>query len=356
MTSREKHYIERHANKVLRKRIAWKKWLKKKNLRKYKGNKKDRMYERLISGLKSVRVPGVFSFIENPEEVIRFINNLKVYLKERTKVFVNLKKVEEIDYGAITTLLAVMYDFKSNKVYFNGNLPKNKRIKKLIEDSGFFIQLDKPKSEGIQYTIGKQNQMFTKANKVVVSELGRPIMEDTSKTVWGEPKIYKGLQRVLVELMQNTNNHADLNDKGKERWWLSVNHDIESKKVSFVFVDYGVGVFESLKNKHKGSKWFNAVKIIIERIKYGKSHEVLKMLLEGDLHLTVTGEHFRGKGLPGIYEVLMRNQISNLFIITNTVFADVTNINYRELNNSFSGTFLCWEINQQNECLKWTIS
>jgi len=73
------------------------------------------------------------------------------------------------------------------------------------------------------------------------------------------------------------------------------------------------------------------------------------------MHLTVTGQHFRGKGLPGIKEVLDRNQISNLHIISNDVFTNVQNDNYHLLNNEFSGTFVSWELNESNQNLKWIV-
>ena len=79
------------------------------------------------------------------------------------------------------------------------------------------------------------------------------------------------------------------------------------------------------------------------------------MLLEGDMHMSVTGQHFRGKGIPGIKQVLDRKQISNLSIISNDVTADVTNNIYLKLNNQFSGTFIAWELNESNINSKWIL-
>ena len=76
--------------------------------------------------------------------------------------------------------------------------------------------------------------------------------------------------------------------------------------------------------------------------------ELLKLILTGELHKTATGEHFRGKGLPGIYEAFGRNSFSNLFIITNNVYADIASGEFRNLNCNFNGTFLYWEINNTN--------
>ena len=71
--------------------------------------------------------------------------------------------------------------------------------------------------------------------------------------------------------------------------------------------------------------------------------------------MTVTGKHFRGKGLPGIKQVLDREQISNLSIISNNVNANMKNNKYLKLKNQFSGTFVAWELNESNVNSKWIL-
>jgi len=224
-----------------------------------------------------------------------------------------------------------------------------------LQSSQFFDRLNKPIISESEYSIQKTDQIFTKANKVVVPLLGYNVMQEASKTIWGEKRMCKGMQRVFLELMQNTHNHASFEQEGEMFWWLSVNHDVENKKVSFVFVDYGLGIFESLSNKPAESKWSGYLQKIKTRVGYENNAEILHKLLDGELHLTVTGKSFRGKGLPGIREVLKRNQISNLRIISNNVSADVFNAQYNLLGNKFNGTFLYWELCQSNENKIWNI-
>jgi hypothetical protein len=74
--------------------------------------------------------------------------------------------------------------------------------------------------------------------------------------------------------------------------------------------------------------------------------------MDGKLHLTVTGKPYRGKGLPGIADVLRKNQLSNLNVITNDVIANIENDTYRINKNSFEGTLISWEINHETKsCL-----
>lgn len=354
-TAKYKKRNTRRALASLRRNLISKEKRKKKRCKKHGKNKFQREEERLIGDYNKVTVPKYFSFIEKPDATIEFINKLeKLYLNKRN-VFVNLKEITYLDYSAVAVLVSVMFSFKSRNIKFNGNFPANPLIRQMLINSDFFKYLHKPIGNKIEYRVGKENQIFTRANKEVNSELGLLVMAEASRTIWGVNRTCKGLQRTLLELMQNTNNHADINKKGEKHWWLSVNHDKQNKKVSFIFIDYGVGIFESLKNKPHANKWFGWFEKIKNRLMYGGNDEIFKMLLEGSMHLTVTGQHFRGKGLPGINEVLERNQISKLKIISNDVIAKVYKKEYRKLNSEFSGTFVYWELNENNINTKWII-
>lgn len=331
--------------------IIRKKKLPKKRYR----TKEEIVYDESIKYYNVISAPLKFSLIENPEETIVFINELEKSYLEKERVYVDLRKITFLDYSAVTVLVSVMFSFKTRNIKFNGNFPENLHLAKMLIDSEFFKFLNRPITAKIEYTIGKENQIFTRANKEVNSELGLVVMEEASMTIWNKKRTCKGLQRTLLELMQNTNNHASVIQKGEKHWWLSVNHDKVNKKVSFIFVDYGIGIFESLKNKPEENKWYGWFDKLKEKLSFGKNFEILKMLLEGDMHMTVTGQHFRGKGLPGIKQVLDRTQISKLQIISNDVFANVENNKYLKLRNEFSGTFVAWELNETNINTEWIL-
>ncbi|ESU18407.1 hypothetical protein FCR2A7T_29890 [Flavobacterium cauense R2A-7] len=309
---------------------------------------RDRLFEKIDT-------PKNFSLITNPTETINFINQLEDRYLQEKEVFVNMKHVEYMDYSAVTMLLSVVFSFKERNIKFNGNFPNKLEYKKKLIDSGFFDCLKTKIDKTLEYKIGKENQIFTRANKEVNSELGLPVMIETSETVFGEKRTLKGLQRVLLELMHNTNNHAVLNRKGEKHWWLSVNHDKENKKVSFIFLDYGIGIFESLKNKPEEGKWEKLKSYISSLVNKDDNSTLLKLLLEGEIHMTVTGKPYRGKGLPGIRQAMQRNDISELKIVSNDVFSNVSNNIYTKLNNEFSGTFVSWEINSNNNNLQWIL-
>ncbi|MCP5275419.1 MAG: hypothetical protein H6936_11360 [Burkholderiales bacterium] len=301
-----------------------------------------------------VIAPEVFSFIKNTNEVIELIEHLKKLYDSNQKVYVVLEHVKETDYSAIVVLLSIMVKFKTKNIDFNGSIPSENEPRQMLEQSGFFKNLYKKFTEHDSYdisTIGP-NGIHTHAAKKVDSALSSQIITSATKYIWGEARRCQGVQRVLIELMQNTNNHAEIGKLGEKHWWLSVNQDKNSKKVSFSFVDFGVGIFTNLAYKPTESKFYGWVQKLSSKIQYGNNADLLELILKGELHRTVTGEHYRGKGLPGIAEVMRRNQISNLHIITNDVFCCASNGIYRTLSNSFSGTFVYWELGEDNDSHK----
>ena len=302
-----------------------------------------------------VKVPQNFSFLSNPVEIIKFIERLKKLFDSKKKVFILMKNIQNIDYSAIVVLLSIMVKFKAQKVNFNGDFPKNKKIHEVLIASGFFQTLYEIKiKEADRYNIGgQQNSIHTHAWKDVDSELGESIIKNVSSKILGHKAIYKGIQRSLIELMQNSFNHATPSKEGEKHWWLSVNVSGKQKRAGFSFIDYGIGIFESLNGKTSESKWYDWRTKLANLFSSENNAEVLKLILDGELHKTVTGKHYRGKGLPGIKEAMDRNLISRLFVITNNVFADIHANKYVILPNNFEGTFVYFEVNDQTITVPW---
>ncbi len=261
-----------------------------------------------------------------------------------------MEDVEEIEYDAIVLMLSILIRFKSKGIKFNGNYPLNREADRILRESGFIKNLFRSFQDSDRYQIleDRTNSIHTHAWKNVDSDLSADLIEKASETVWGTKKRCQGVQRALIELMQNTNNHAAVDAEGEKHWWLSVNHVKRENKVTFSFVDYGVGVFESLGKKPKGNKFYGAISKMISAFNLTGNPHLLELILRGDLHKTVTGKHYRGKGLPGINDALKRGSFSNLFIISNNVFADVSNNDFKQLKTNFSGTFVYWELLPEN--------
>ncbi len=301
-----------------------------------------------------VKAPDVLSFVRNPEEVCKFIAELRACFDKRKPVWVILKHVRELDYDGITVLLSVMVRFKSKRIEFNGDYPTDGAARKTLEDSKFFNHLLKGSfRDEDDFDLTGKSSILTHAMRKVDSQLGQKLIESATQTVWGEKRRCPGIQRTFIELMQNTNNHASLDKEGDKHWWLSVKHIKEQNRVAFSFVDYGVGVFYNLQNKRQDNKFFRVLERLSEKFRYGNNAEILKLIFLGELHKTASGKPFRGKGLPGVYEALKGNKLSNFAMITNNVFYHSHGDDYRILQTEFQGTFIYWELTTANASLAY---
>jgi len=299
-----------------------------------------------------IKAPSSFSLLTNTEETISFINEIENCFTARKRVFVVLEKVTQIDPSAITVLLSVMYKFKIARIKFNGDFPEDEGVKQKLVDSQFFEKLMKPLSSKIDsdYILRKENQIFARANRIVVSEMGEKIMEEASQTIWGKKRICKGLQKTLLELMQNTNNHASTSQEGEVYWWLSVNHNKEDHSVDFYFVDYGQGILGSLSHRANPKIWSKFWQNMEKMIESGSEPQIIESLLKGEHRSPKQRDrpYYRGKGLPSIKNSLDRNQISGLQVITNNTFTDVEKGSFSRLSKNFNGTFFHWKLCQEN--------
>lgn len=215
-------------------------------------------YKREFRGYKRIPAPKNFSLINNPDKVLEFINDIHAAFLKRRKIFVELKDVEEITMDALVLLLSHVTRFKEHHIRFNGSRPRRTNIAQIIEASQFYdiAAGDRiPKQfvgEG-EYAYNHPS-FYTHAKKNVDSALTASIISDFAKEIWGEKKRCTGVQRIFIELMQNTNNHAN-EVIGEEYWWLSAVHKKDTYTVCFSFIDYGMGIFESLKAKMRNGSY-----------------------------------------------------------------------------------------------------
>lgn len=355
----KKQFLVNKANKELRNRIRSKAKRKAKRVRLNglsresikalnQRKKEQEILKKTFASYKHIVAPQCLSMIENTEGSLAFISELEKSLEQKKKVFVVLKNVEKIASGAIVVLLSIMIQFKNRGVQFNGDKPKNALARQNLVNSGFFEKLYL--HDGDAYSIKGRNAIFTHADKVVDSKLSDELIHKVSELIWGQPYRCTGVQQVYIELMQNTNNHASLHGPNEHHWYTTVTYNKEKNKASFSFIDYGVGIIQSIKKNEKGKFW-NALSRIMNILKPQSDGDFLRLLLDGSIHKTATGKYYRGKGLPGVFKAFKDNKISNLVVITNNAFADCSKDSYKTLSNKFEGTYIYWELNYNNKKL-----
>lgn len=360
MNNQRRSKLNRDKSKFKRK-LKFKSYLKLKNtlnnqvtnkdkqrLKLYREQKRNLFIESLNTiNYTYVHAPAILSLIKDSKSVIVFVNKLRRSFEEREKVYIDLSIVEEIGLDTIVILLSIMIRFKTQKIKFNGNFPKSKKARNFLIDSGFFNYLHEQIAPSDYYNIGDKRSIHTHGNLLVDSEMAGKILLSASKTILDKQIHPKGAFRVLQEIMHNTVSHAKgPKENEAKHWWLSVEHDKEEKVVKFSFIDFGIGVFESLVNTPTNSKWAKGIDKFRNFVKLDENDKFFQEIIEGKIHASVTGNHYRGKGIPGVNQVYNRSQIKKLFILTNNVCYSAEREEIYKLPNWFAGTFYYFELDK----------
>lgn len=302
-----------------------------------------------------ITAPQNFSLSENEEKTLVFLRKIKTCYENGTKVLIRLDKVKKITNDAILLLMSTMVQFQTANIRFDGTRPDKKAIEKKIDRSGFYNYVSgKTIVESDQYSFNRmESHLYTHGQKRVDSNLANEIVKYSSTFVWGEPRRCQGVQKTLLELMHNTFDHAD-RQKGEKHWWLSVEQNKKRQEVTFAFIDFGVGIFRSLKNKKPNEPLYGALDSLKSRFpNYKTEPELLQLILEGKIKRTQSKKYNRGKGLSKIHTLYRENKISSLVMVSNKASAHPDNNDFHELADEFMGTFISFKINQNTVSLPW---
>lgn len=291
---------------------------------------------RINSQFESLKAPSNFSFVENTNSILTYLEDIQTRINRRKPILINLRDITHLTNDAIVLLLAFIKNPTITRgVPIQGNYPRDKELRKIFHESGVFG------ANGND--TGPKNYILTRRNKKAEGGIANELIKRATKIIFGQEARCPGVYRALMESMANTCYHAKPQQIGHETWWLTVYHDKVADKVSFAFIDLGVGIFKSSKMRGFREKLTSFFGITDNR-------DVLREIISGR-KMSSTKIPYRGKGLPNIYKGLERNYYSNLKIISNDVKADLSADKYEKLSKEFRGTFLYWELNNTN---RWT--
>lgn len=154
MKKKDKKYNlwkKRNDSKKLREKI-------KKN--KYKG-KKNMSKGKVFFPYKIFTAPENFSILNNPEETIRFFNNIIKIVKDipktnnkskKVRIQINLSCVTKITSDALMYLLTIVSNDKllyKRNIIWRGNFPRDRNINEFIKGSGFLNYMETDKDNRI---------------------------------------------------------------------------------------------------------------------------------------------------------------------------------------------------------------
>jgi hypothetical protein len=283
------------------------------------------------SGFKRITPPHNFSIVNNPDEMIGFLNKLKIAVYNGKKVVLDFSKVTDISNDGFIALLSVIQDSKvPNTVRVRAIKPKNLKVRKRLMECGISEE-----STGLESVVPKSGRFKQKSSLTADTEEANELIQFATRRLYGIRRTLKDVQRILGECIDNTTFHANPTKRLAEKWWGTVFYEEDINVAYFSILDNGIGIIESLK-----VNWIRDAGFLL---KYKDNKELLLDIFQGGV-LSSTGEANRGNGLPNIFRARERKQFSRLICLTNNVYIDFDNEDYRLLKNSFSGTFFYWEV------------
>lgn len=278
----------------------------------------------------SIKFPENFSFLENYEKNIDFINSIENKVnKNTTTICLDMYIVKKIDVSALmyTDVILKILKKRYKNLKFEAYYPSNFKMKNYLEKCGFaYVQKDDSNS----FKIIQKNKVDTNIIVDIMSYLEKNNIRISRSS-------QKALYSILLELMDNTKQHAYDKKSVEDNWYFYLEFDDE--KVKFVFLDNGKGITTTIRIQNFlmsfNGKKFKIAEDLSETI-------ILKMALAGGYFLSSTKQKNRNKGLPNIYEKLNNKDIKNLKIISRKA---CFNINSDiDLQSELKGTLFYWEV------------
>jgi hypothetical protein len=279
-----------------------------------------------------VVIPKDFTLLNNLEGTLGLIRYCKDYVMSSFKnVIFKFEDVEMIGNGAITLLISLIGEMLEAGVKVGGTLPNNQKARDFFINSGFYEYFNKDLSQVSK----NKNAIVTHGTDKTGANKTAPLVRRAMETVFGRNERNQKIQGMLVELMANTVNHAFITEGHHKSWYLSVNHEDHKNKVSFSFVDNGVGILSTIRVKFADR--------LSNMTLFGSDADILKESFNGEFG-SRTREINRGMGLPVVRKTYENGYISDLKVITNNVFLDFKHNKTVLLKTPFSGTFYYWEL------------
>jgi ABC-type transporter Mla MlaB component len=225
--------------------------------------KDSQLRSQILKSYEVIKAPKIFSLKENSIGFVNFAEKCELARKKRMKrgIAFDLRAVEKLDFSAIALLISLVYKLKLHKIEFNGINPVKKELCDLLNYYNFFQQIGiKPSYENIHFQLGKKGDKITiKGDQIVKAELGLEIATYVSEKLFERSnKVNDGLQTLFLELMANTTKWSQQENE-KNLWLLVMSYDRVEKKIDFQFIDFGIGIFESLKQSKTYKNWYSSI-------------------------------------------------------------------------------------------------
>ena len=286
------------------------------------------------SDWKKITFPSRIKLIEEPDLTLKYFNLAHKHYSKSYNVDYDLSNVEHFSPESIAVFAACIASEKfTNGMDSLGNMPKNRTLSRVFKDSGFFDHVDIV--GGKFHYKSKQSLLHKVTDYKVETEIAK------SHCIYMKEKInaefiddLEPLYVILVEAMQNTNNHAAADTDVKYDWWLYSFEDKSTDLIHFTFLDIGVGVFNSLSVIDWKRK-------ITDTVKMTSNLDLVDKLLAGQIK-SRTLRKDRGKGIPQIYDSSKDDLFETFYILSNDILINTKTDEKIKLKEEFQGTLYYW--------------
>ena len=340
-----------HEHYCTKKRIREKYLKKRKRLKDHKNRK----YEILDA-------PEFMSLKSNFNDVVIFFNKLRDKTTGSQKVnrmLVNFETISVLKSGAALILAAELYRWQAlNLIKLKPYKPErwDSNVKRLFNELGLFdlLKTSKKFRNTKPDAVGSQTFFTFLTGKTTDGALANTLMEKMSPIInshYNERLLYVALS----EAMTNVLNHAYpdysdvFNSDLKNRWWLSGSFDRDTKIMSVLLYDQGVGIPKTLPSKPVLYK--NILRFLNEK-RYAITDQGRLIQAAVKVGRSRTEEGHRGKGLKQILKFSSDSKFGRLYIVSRKgeYFFDEDCI--EKTNNcsvELGGTFIQWEIKLEKD-------
>lgn len=282
--------------------------------------------------LVTITAPSYFSFIRNTDVMLEFFAQIKQTSRRGNKIFIDFRKTDRITADAIAVFLAIIKAEKYTAIY--GNVPEDSAARNFFSQSGVFKHVRQERRHRIPEG-PNTGHIEEKKSQTVEPETADGLISFATTTLFGEARKCGAAYSTLIECMSNTRDHASKSISTPETWWATVYCFPETGAACFTFIDCGVGIFNSVKLK--------PLKSLLRLGRITSNSAILKEIFHRKIESS-TGLHYRGEGLPRIFDSMKRGGISNLIVVSNDAYASLATNTYRSLSSSFAGTVVYWEL------------
>jgi anti-sigma regulatory factor (Ser/Thr protein kinase) len=312
----------------------------------------ERMTSKAAPVSKRLPLPTVLSLSKNFEQSVNFIADVRQIFASQRKRYIDFRPLTYIGPAA-GLLLAAELDRRYRLANFRPRVIKlkewNAEVKVALGQIGFFELLEaqgvnrvpkfqSPSTIFLKYLTGNQ----------VLGEKARELRIMLDKICGGTGQSAK-LFAALTEAMTNVLHHAYPKDATYDvepligQWWMSASYVVQTKKLSVLFLDQGVGIPATLPRKYPWER----IRAFFAQYGLQENHSsLIKAAME--LGRTATGEPFRGLGLirniRSFVEVHGTGRLRILSLRGEYIFHADGREELCDRNCSLGGTLLDWEI------------